>query len=184
MADSTLSITIRDTTFPCAPYQSTGHSFLVDIFNCDGLPLSWKGTTYVTFPLDTPAGPLRSLVHGQVGVPPGSYLIRAYSGCKNVVSDWAWVNVGCDQTVCVDIVLPSVRDCIDRVLAGLQLGTVDPPEEGEEKVRDVVPEEEMNRAIEVLNSIAERLTRGERMPPPPTQEELSQAFARFHLDDP
>ena len=36
MADSTLSITVRDPEHPCAPYQRTGHSFFVQIWHCDG----------------------------------------------------------------------------------------------------------------------------------------------------
>jgi hypothetical protein len=178
VADSLLSITVRDTTFPCAPYRTTEHSFLVDIFNCDGLPLFWKGLTYISHPLDT-AGAAGGRVHGQVKIPAGSYLVRAKAQCKNVVSDWAWVNVGCDETVCVDIVLPSVRDCINRVLAGLQLGTVDPPAEGEEMVRDVVGEEEVKRAVEVLTMISERLPRTEQLPEVPTEEQLRQTFGRF-----
>ena len=70
MADSILSITIRDTEHPCAPYQTTRHTFLVQIFNCDGKPLFWKGVNYgKPFPLDVP-GEKGGRIHAQVKVPP------------------------------------------------------------------------------------------------------------------
>ncbi len=117
MADSILSIIIRDTEHPCAPYQSTGHTFLVQIFHCDGKPLFWKGINYgKPFPLDV-RGEKGGFIHAQVKVPPGCYLVRGIASCKNVVTDWAWVGVGCDQTVCVNLVPPSVIHCINRVIA-------------------------------------------------------------------
>jgi hypothetical protein len=44
MADSTLSITVRDRLHPCAAVPGTTvHSFKAQIFHCDGTPLFWKG---------------------------------------------------------------------------------------------------------------------------------------------
>lgn len=171
MADSILSITIRDTEHPCAPYQSTTHTFFVEIFHCDGKPLFWKGVNYgKPFPLDVP-GEKGGRIHAQVKVPPGCYLVRGIASCKNVVTDWAWVEVGCDQTVCVNLVPPSVIHCINRVVAGLMLGTVDPPEAGEATVAQIMPRE-VKEAVELLNKIADRLPRDVQLPPPPTVDNI------------
>ena len=118
--DSILSITVRDSVHPCAPYHSTGHPFYAQIFQCDGTPLPWRGVNYSWFPMQV-AGPGRGRIHAQVRVPPGCYLIRAVATCKNVVTDWAWVDLGCNQTVCVNLVPPSVIQCTNRVVLGLQI---------------------------------------------------------------
>jgi hypothetical protein len=174
MADSLLSVTVRDTEHPCAPYQSTGHTFFVQIFHCDGKPLFWNGVDFRgPVPLETP-GQRQGRIHGQFKVPPGCYLVRSIASCKNVVTDWAWVNVGCDQTVCVDLVPPSVIHCIHRVIAGLLLGTVDPPEAGEQTVAQLAPKE-VQEAVEALKRIAERLPSDPQLPTPPTPEEIERA---------
>jgi hypothetical protein len=176
MADSILSITVRDTEHPCAPYQTTGHTFYVQIFHCDGKPLFWKGANYGRpFPLDVP-GEKGGRIHAQVKVPPGTYLVRAIATCKNVVTDWAWVNVGCDQTVCVNLVPPSVLQCINRTLIGLHLGTVDPPKAGEERLAEIMPEE-VKEATAVLRRIADKLPKDPRLPAPPTVDEIRRAVA-------
>ena len=175
MADSVLSITVRDVKHPCAPYQSTRHSFGVQIFHCDGVPLIWKGANYgapTGVPLTEP-GPKGGRIHGQFKVPPGCYLIRALAGCKNVISDWAYVGVGCGQTVCVNLVLPTVRHCIERTLVGLQIGTLDPPK-GEERVSDVMPEL-VAKAEEVLRAITDKLPPDSpELPAVPPEETIRQ----------
>jgi hypothetical protein len=143
----------------------------VQIFNCDGKPLFWNGVNYGRpFPLDVP-GEKGGRIHGQVKVPPGCYLVRAIASCKNVVTDWAWVEVGCGQTACVDLVPPSVINCIQRVVAGLSLGTVDPPKAGEETVAQMMPAE-VKQAVELLNKIAEKLPKDVQLPAPPTLDEI------------
>lgn len=174
MADSILSVTVRDTVHPCAPYQSTSHSFFVQIFHCDGKPLFWKGIDFRSFVPLQEAGHGGGGIHGQFKVPPGCYLVRAVATCKNVVTDWAWVNVGCDTTACVDLVPPSVRQCIDRVLLGLQLGTLDPPQEGEQRVADVMPDE-VQQAVQLLTRIAERLPEDVQLQNAPTVDEVREA---------
>jgi hypothetical protein len=174
MADSTLSVTVRDTGHPCAPYQSTAHTFFLQIFHCDGKPLFWRGVNFgKPVPLELP-GHGGGRIHGQFKVPSGCYLVRAIASCKNVITDWAWVNVGCDETVCVDLVPPSVIHCINRVIAGLQLGTVDPPEASEQTVAQLVPKE-VQEAVEVLARIAERLPRDPQLPAAPTPDEAKAA---------
>jgi hypothetical protein len=175
MADSILSITVRDTTHPCAPYQTTTHSFKVQIFHCDGTPLFWRGINYKDgFWLNVP-GAKGGLIHAQVRVPPGCYLIRAVAHCKNVVTDWAWVGVGCDQTVCVNLVPPAVKDCIRLMVLGAHLGTLDPPEKGETTVWDMMPRE-VKSAVEVLTKFASELPTDTLLPPPPTADEVRKMF--------
>ena len=174
MADSILSIIIRDPTHPCAPYQSTGHSFRVQIFHCDGTPLFWKGVNLgIPGVWLTQPGIRRGRIHAQLKVPPGCYLIRAIAQCKNVVSDWAYVGVGCDQTVCVSLTIPTVRHCIQRVIAGLNFGTLDPPG-GEERVADVLPEE-VKEATRILKILADKLPpESPEFPTPPAGREIAE----------
>jgi hypothetical protein len=171
MADSTLSITVRDPLHPCAPYRTTAHSFKAQIFHCDGTPLFWKGVNYGSGAWLTDAGAAGGRIHGQFKVPEGCYLVRAVATCKNVIGDWVWVNVGCNETVCVSIVFPTVKDCINRTLAGLLLGTVDPPQEEEKTVKNIMPNE-VSQAVQILGRIAERLPREVGLPEPPTVEEI------------
>jgi tyrosinase-like protein len=159
--DSCLSVTVRDSHHPCAPYQSTGHSFLVEIYHCDGLPLFWRGIDYGKGVLLQVAGAGGGMIHGKFPVPPGCYLIRAAAPCHNVVTDWAWVNVGCSAKVCVDLVPPMVRHCIRRALTGIALGTA----EGDKTVRDVAPREARS-ATNALDKLAAKLPE-DPLPPPP-----------------
>lgn len=168
MVDSTLSIIVRDTKHPCAPYQSTRHSFYVSIFTCDLKPLHWKGMTYVNFPLNV-KGQAGGLIHAQVKVPPGCYLVRALATCKNVVSDWAWVELGCGKTACVNLVIPNAIDCLLRTVLGLQMGTVDPPK-GEATIREAMPKE-VEEAIDAMQKVIEKLPKSV-FPPPPTPGEI------------
>lgn len=164
MADSILSVTVRDAPFPCAPYQATDNSFRLQIFHCDGKPLFWRGEDFgKPVPLDV-EGAKGGRIHGQVKVPPGCYLVRAFGRCENTVTHWAWVNVGCDQTKCVDLVLPGVLHCISGVIAGLTAGTV-----GERPVRELVPE--VDQAIEVLRRVAAALPE-DPLPPPLSEEDF------------
>lgn len=182
MADSIVSITVRDTEHPCAPYQSTQHTFFVQIYNCDGKPLFWKGVNFGRpIPLQEP-GHQGGRIHGQFKVPPGSYLVRSIASCKNVITDWAWVGVGCDETVCVDLVPPSVIHCIQRVIAGLLLGTVDPPEAGEQTVAQLAPKE-VQEAVEALTRVADRLPRDRQLPAPPSAEEIQSAIEEGEKQD-
>ena len=170
MADSIMSITIRDSRHPCAPYHSTGHSFRVVIYHCDGTPLFWKGVNYAKpgVWLDT-RGAMRGFIHAQLKVPPGCYLVRAYAQCGNVVSDWAYVGVGCDQTVCVNLVIPTLLHCVLRMVTGLRTGTID-----KEMVAQIMPRE-VQEAVDALNRVADKLPKDLQLPVPPTKEEIEKA---------
>jgi len=168
MTDSILSITIRDPEHPCMPYERTGHSFWVQIFHCDFTPLFWKGVTYLNYLLDT-RGKSNGFIHGQIKVPPGSYLIRAFATCKNVVTDFAMVEVGCDKTVCVNLLPTTVDYCLARAVVGIIGGTVDPPG-GDDSVKKLHPKE-ANEAVKAIDALREKLPK-DPLPPPPTLEEL------------
>jgi hypothetical protein len=162
--ESCLSVTVRDARHPCAPYRSSEHSFQVEIYHCDGLPLFWNGVSFAGgVPLQVP-GAAGGMIHGQFAVPPGCYLVRAAATCHNVVTDWAWVNVGCGATVCVDLVPPTVRHCIERALTGITLGTVD----HEQQVHDLAPRE-ARTATNALKRLAGRLP-ADPLPAPPQHQ--------------
>lgn len=162
--ESCLSVTVRDARHPCAPYRSSDHSFQVEIYHCDGLPLFWNGVSFAGgVPLQVP-GAAGGMIHGHFAVPPGCYLVRAVASCHNVVTDWAWVNVGCGATVCVDLVPPTVRHCIERALTGITLGTVD----HEQQVHDLAPRE-ARTATNALKRLAGRLP-ADPLPAPPQQQ--------------
>lgn len=176
MADSILSIIIRDTEHLCAPYQKK-YSFFVSIYTCDLKPLHWKGITYDKFPLNV-KGQGGGLIHAQVKVPPGCYLVRAisYEPCDNVVSDWAWVELGCDETVCVNLVIPRVIDCLYLAELGLRRGTIvaEFSPQKEIKVNRLMPEE-VESAREILNKIIDMLKEKKvksAFPPPPSDDEI------------
>lgn len=149
---SYLRITVRDARHPCAPYENSGHSFDVEIYHCDGHPLFWNGVNFGGGVPLTLAGAGGGMIHGEFAVPSGCYLVRAAAPCHNVVTDWAWVNVGCCETVCVDLVPPTVRHCIERALAGIEHGTAD----HEQHVHDVAPRE-AKTAINALKRLAAKL---------------------------
>ena len=111
------------------------------------------------------------MIHGQVCVPPDSYLIRAVATCKNVVSDWAWTEEGCGKTVSVNIVIPNAIDCLLRTILGIQAGTVDTPG-GEAMIRNVMPKE-VGDTVEAMKQIVEKLP-ASMLPHPPTLEELEE----------
>ncbi len=153
--DAVLSILVRDPVHPCAPYQSTKHSFYVQIFHCDGAPLIWKGVNYGIPVQMTLPGPKGGRIQIDVAVPSGCYIVRALAKCKNVVSDWAYVEACCGNTVCVNLVLPTVKHCIQRMVTALHWGTLD-PEGQEDRLLDVYPRE-VEEATGMLLRIADLL---------------------------
>ena len=140
--DAVLSIAVRDPTHPRELYQSTPHNFFVQIFDCEGLPLVREGVDYGTFPgvPMTIPGPKGGRVQIDLAVPAGCYLVRALARCKNVISDWAYVEARGGDTVRVNLILPTVKHCLLRMAAALRLATVD-PEGQEDQVISVWPSE-------------------------------------------
>lgn len=152
MADSILSITVRDRRKPCAPYFTTTHQFYVDIMYCDFTPLTWGGRRYIRYPL-------KQRIHDQIRVPPGCYIIKGYAPCHNVLTELVMVQVPCNSTICVSLLPTTVRFCIERAILGIQHGTVVMSKE--KKVKDKVPKEKIDKAVKALKEIKELLPEDE-----------------------
>lgn len=120
MGMSKLSIWVRDTAHPCLPYQSTGHSWYAVIWTCDLQPLHFGRVKNGFFALTTP-GKLGGKVHGQVEVPPGCYLVVAYATCKNVFTDFAMVQVGCNVETCVNLLPKAASTCLGQLVVTLNV---------------------------------------------------------------
>ncbi len=171
--DAVLSITVRDPTHPREPYQSTPHSFFVQIFDCEGLPLVWEGVDYGAFPgvPMTIPGPMGGRVQIDLAVPEGCYLVRALGKCKNVISDWAYVEACAGDTVRVNLILPTVKHCLLRMAASLRLATID-PEGQDERVAAIWPQE-VQAATDGLRRVADELPDDSiEFPEPPEFEQV------------
>jgi hypothetical protein len=177
MADSIMSITVKDVRRPCAPYQTSRHSFRVQIYHCDGKPLWWKGVNY-GWPgvWLTTVGHGGGRIHGQFKVPPGCYLVRATAPNNNVVTSWAYVGVGCNDTVCVNLLPSPLGHCIRGMITALQLGTA--VVKGKEGVplAEFKPKE-VKDATALLQTIADMIPEDSNLPVPPTAEEIRKADA-------
>jgi len=154
VADSTISILVRDKDHPCAPYSGV-HQFAVDILNCDGTYLTWKGVTYRGYRL-------RERIHDQIKVPPGCYIIRGHSmvPCTNIECELAMVVVGCDETICVCLLPTGVFTCTIRLRPALQLALEVP------EIRKA--ERQVTAAIKALDDVAKYLPKD--VFPPPREE--------------
>ena len=164
--DSILSVMVRDARHPCAPYESTGHSFFVQIFHCDGAPLFYKGVDFGTPVLLQVPGKRGGRIHGQFRVPPGCYVVRAVAPCNNVLTDWAMVSVGCGEKACVNLLPTSLRHCIFRMISGLTLGSAVGRQAGGEVKAANVAAKETEQALEALMIIADKLPE-DPLPQPP-----------------
>jgi len=109
------------------------------------------------FPL-TESGAARGRVHGQVRVPPGCYIVLAVATCKNIYTDMAFVQVGCDETVCVNLITKRLSTCAGQLIAALNIAAIlgpayspsSPP--GEE-----IPREVIAKATEALEELRRHL---------------------------
>jgi hypothetical protein len=179
MADSMMSITVKDVRHPCAPYQTSGDSFRVQIYHCDGKPLFWDSKDYGHGVWLTTPGHGGGRIHGQFKVPPGCYLVRAaafHHPHHNVFTEWAYVGVGCNETVCVNLMSPSLGNCIRGMITALQLGTAVVKGKGEVPLAELMPKE-VNEATALLQTIADEIPEDSNLPLPPTAEEVRKAAA-------
>ena len=163
MADSTISILVRDKDNPCRPYPSP-LQFLVDILHCDGTYLTWKGITYRAYAL-------RGGIHDQVKVPPGCYILRAYHPCgPNVNTQYAMAIVGCNETVCVNLLPTGLWTCTGNLIVALQVPVAIYPEAIMRKIPKKV-----EAAIKALEEVKEYVPRDEFPPPlPVTIKEMAE----------
>lgn len=123
MGLSKLSIWVRDTAHPCLPYQSTGHNWIAIIWTCGLEPLSYGAVNNGVFPL-TDVGNAGGKVHGQVDVPPGCYIVVAIATCKNIFTDMALVQVGCDETACVNLIPKRLSTCTGQMITALNIAAI------------------------------------------------------------
>ncbi len=123
MSLSKLSIWVRDTAHPCLPYQSTSHSWIAIIWSCGMQPLSFGVVNNGIFPL-TEKGKAGGMIHGQVKVPPGCYIVVALATCKNIFTDMAYVQVGNDETVTVNLITKRLSTCTGQLLTALNIASI------------------------------------------------------------
>lgn len=96
---------------PPVPTVSEQRTHWIAIIHTCGLePLSYGQVNNGIFPL-TEAGKAGGKVHGQVDVPPGCCIVLAVATCKNVYTDMAMVQAGCDQTACLNLITKRLCTC-------------------------------------------------------------------------
>ena len=118
-----LCIYVRDTLQPADLYDTTIHWYAVSIHEIgSGGPLIWKGVNFnwVWLPFNGEKGK----VAGEFEVPAGTYLVKGYAFCSNVVTHVAWVQVNDGETIPVNLVPTGVVFCLRAALLGAALGTV------------------------------------------------------------
>ncbi len=173
MGLSKLSIWVRDTVHPCIPYESTGHSFMVAILCCDLQPLHFGSVKNGLYPLTDP-GKGGGRIHGQVEVPPGCYIIIGAATCKNIFTDMAMVQVGCDQEVCVNLITKSLSTCTGQIIAALNIAQyLGPAYAPSSPAGKEIPKEVLSRAIGALEELLKHIPKDRILPAIPISiEEL------------
>jgi hypothetical protein len=117
-----ICVYIRDRQHPADLYDSSIHWYAVSIQEIgSNSPLYWKGVNYnwVWLPFNGEFGK----VAGEFEVPAGTYLVKGYAFCSNVVTHVAWVQVNDGETVSVNLVPTTVYFCLHAAKLGAVLGT-------------------------------------------------------------
>ena len=157
MGLSKLSIWVRDTAHPCLPYQSSRHNWIAIILTCDLEPLSYGVVNNGVFRL-TDVGKAGGKVHGQVDVPPGCYIVVAVATCKNIFTDMALVQVGCDETACVNLITKRLSTCTGQLIAALNIGQIlGPGYSASSPPGEPIPREVIAKATEALEELRKHL---------------------------
>lgn len=155
MGCSKLSIWVRDTRYPCLPYQSTGHSYYALILTCDLQPLHF-GEVKNGWYLLNETGKGGGRIHGQIEVPPGSYIIIGVATCKNIYTDMAMVQVGCDQEVCVNLITKALSTCTGQIIDALKIAQqLGPNYAPSSPAGREIPKEVLSEAIDALEKLKE-----------------------------
>ncbi|MCX5645112.1 MAG: hypothetical protein NTZ17_10590 [Phycisphaerae bacterium] len=117
-----LCVYIRDTQHPADLYDSSTHWYAVSIHEVgSNSPLCWKGVNYSWVWL--PFNGEFSRVAGEFEVPAGTYLVKGYAFCSNVVTHVAWVQVNDGEVSSANLVPTTVLFCILAARLGVALGT-------------------------------------------------------------
>lgn len=117
-----ICVYIRDTQQPADLYDSSSHWYAVSIHEVgSNNPLHWKGINYswVWLPF---MGEIQR-VAGEFEVPAGTYLVKGYAFCQNVVTHIAWVQVNDGETASVNLVTTATQFCLWAAQVGVALGT-------------------------------------------------------------
>jgi hypothetical protein len=177
MGLSKLSIWVRDTAHPCIPYQSTGHSYIAVIFSCDLQPLHFGSVKNGLYPLTDP-GKGGGRIHGQVEVPPGCYIIVGVATCKNIYTDMAMIQVGCDQEVCVNLITKSLSTCTGQIIAALNIAQVlGPGYAPSSPAGKAIPKEVLSKAIGALEELSKHIPKDHILPAIPISIEELKSMA-------
>jgi len=172
MGTGRLSIWVRDTEHPCLPYQSTAHTWYAAIVTCDLQPLAWGAVQNGIFKLNV-RGKLGGMVHGQVEVPPGCYIVIGFATCKNILTDWATVQVGCGEEVCVNLLPRTLTRCTGEILYALNVASVLGPAYSPSCPAMEIPAEVIRRSIHAMEELRKYLPEDRVLPALPiTLEEL------------
>lgn len=108
-----LNIVVRDANNPSKAYSSTNHNFWVFVFNCDYSIFTIKGLTGL--------GPGGGGIYGNVKVPNGCYLIVGIASCKNVWTNWEYVDACCGKEVCVNLIPRTFQLCASELKIAIQV---------------------------------------------------------------
>jgi hypothetical protein len=118
-----LCVYVRDVMHPADLYDNSSHHFAVSIHEVgSNSPLYWKGTNYNWVWL--PFLGQYNKVAGEFEIPQGTYLVRGYAWCQNVVTHIAWVQIKDEETTTVNLVPTNVSYCLWAVTTGITFGTV------------------------------------------------------------
>jgi hypothetical protein len=118
-----LCVYVRDTKHPADLYDSTSHWYAVSIHEVgSNNPLCWNGMNFnwVWLPI---IGEFNR-VAGEFVVPAGTYLVKGYAMCSNVVTHVAWVQINDGETIPVNLVPTTVPFCLMAAKIGVMLGSV------------------------------------------------------------
>jgi len=113
MGKAKLNIWLRDEQ--CRPFiiHTPGLDY-VEVMNCMGESLELNPGSTWPARLEVPVGE----AHVEVEVPPGCYVVKGHV-CEpdrniNQFTDKAIVTAGCNQEICVDLIVPNVKTCALR----------------------------------------------------------------------
>lgn len=156
-----ICVYVRDTRHPADLYDSTAHRFAVSIHEVGSRgPLYWNSVNYNWVWL--PFTGERNRIAGEFTIPAGTYLIRGFAPCFNVVTHIAWVQVNDGETVSVNLVPTRVFFCLRAASIGVMLGTV--TVNGQEIPVTTYAKEEVAQFQKAVDALTAKLPKEEDLP--------------------